>query len=415
MELTIEQNCPSCGASIVLQEDDRLIKCMYCDVNNYRLESIAGRYLLPARIPAHIRESQIFYMPYLRFKGSVFYVHGAEVKYKIVDTSRIGIETESIPVSLGLRPQAMRLSAVVSSVNGEFIRQSVPTKSVFENAVKVVDLFSDRSKEKIYHRAFVGETLSRIYQPFYIHEGVIFDAVDNRAVGNERLFAEHMVKTCSSQVSWEPQFISTLCPECGGLLSGQRDSIVLHCQNCQSLWQENDKKFRSLDWLVVESADPAARYLPFWRTTFSVTGWNLKSFGDYLRFTNQPFVFGDKFDCTPLSFMIPAFKINPKAFLQAASQLTVSQWKLPKGRKHRVVGDHPVNLSQKEAAQAIKSILAVTTSNKKDRLPLLAEMSIGNAFSRLVYLPFIPHSHDLVQEHTLTTILVAALRYGRSL
>lgn len=415
MELTIEQNCPSCGASIVLKEDDRLIRCTYCDVNNYMVDGVAGRYLLPSRLPPHIDESQLFYTPYLRFKGSIFYVRAGEVKYKIVDTSRIGIVAENIPPSLGLRPQAMRLTPVVSSTQGEFICQTVPTKSVFAKAVMVTELFGEKRQRVVYHRAFVGETLSRIYQPCYFHGGGVYDAVDNRLIGDESLFAGHMSKTCFSKVSWEPQFISTLCPKCGGPLSGERDSRVLHCRNCEALWQENAKKFQPLDWQVVESANPAAAYLPFWRIVFSISGSNVNSFGDYLRFTNQPFVFGDRFDSTPLSFLIPAFKINPKAFLQVASQLTVSQWKLPGGGKKQVTNDYPVNLSQKDATQAIKSVLAATTLNKKDRLPLLAEMAVGNTQCRLVYLPFIEQPHDFVQEHTLATVLVAALRYGRSL
>ncbi|EKD37255.1 MAG: hypothetical protein ACD_75C01195G0001, partial [uncultured bacterium] len=85
----------------------------------------------------------------------------------------------------------------------------------------------------------------------------------------------------------------------------------------------------------MESAESTARYLPFWRITFTTKGWSLKSYGDYLRLVNPPIVFGDRFDATPLSFLIPAFKINPKAFLQVAAQLTVSQWKLPEGKKCR--------------------------------------------------------------------------------
>jgi len=416
MELTIEQNCPSCGASIVLREDDRLIRCIYCDVNNYRLERVAGRYLLPSKLPAHIDQSQLFYTPYLRFKGSIFYIRGAEVKHKIVDTSRIAIEADTtIPVSLGLRPQAMRLTPVVSTVKGGFVCQTVPTKSVFAQAAMVTDLFGEKSERAVYHRAFIGETLSRIYQPCYLHEGAVFDAVDNRNLGDQSLVANHVAKTCASKASWEPQFISTLCPQCGGLLGGKRDSRVLQCKNCESLWQENDGKFMPIEWQVVESAESTAKYLPFWQVTFSTKGWNLKSFGDYLRFTNQPFVFGDRFDSTPLSFLIPAFKINPRAFLQVASQLTVSQWKLPKGSKRRVVNDHSVNLGDKEAIQAIKSVLAATTVNKKDRLPLLPKITVSNTECTLMYLPFIEQPHDYVQEHTRATLIAAALRYGRSL
>lgn len=415
MELTIEQKCPSCGASIVLKEDDRVIRCMYCDVRNFRLERTAARYLLPAKFLSQHDASEIFFTPYLRFKGSIFYVQGAEVRHKIVDTSRLGIEADSMPVSLGLRPQAMRLSPVVSTVKGSFIRQTVPTKTVFAQAAMVTELFGERNDRSVYHRAFIGETISLIYQPCYLRQQTVYDAVDNQPLGNRHYFENHLVKACPSQASWEPQFISTLCPECGGPLAGERDSRVLNCPNCETFWQESGGSFHPLQWQAVESADPTARFLPFWQITFTTQGLNLQSYGDYLRLANPPVVFGDRFDATPLSFLIPAFKINPKAFLQVASQLTVAQWKLPDGRKGRITNPHPVNLGHQEAVEAIKSVLAATAANKKDRLFMLAKTVVEVRQYKLLYLPFIEQPHDLVQEHTLATVLAAALRFGRSL
>ncbi len=415
MDLTIEQSCPSCGASIVLFEDDRLIRCAYCDVSNYRLESAEARYLLPCKLPDYISPTQLFFIPYLRFKGTIFYITEGEIGHKIIDTTQIGINDERLPVSLGLRPQAMKLTPVVATVEGAFIQQTVPTKSAFAHAAKVTELFSGKSDKLVYHRAFIGETLSCIYQPCYLHEEIVYDAVLNKPLGPGEWLDRHRGKTCSSKISWEPQFISTICPECSSLLSGERDSIVLHCLNCESLWQEKAKKFQTLSWQVVESVDRAAQYLPFWQITFSTAGSSLQSFGDYLRFTNQPIVINEKFDCRPLAFWIPAFKLNPKAFLQVAAQLTISQWRIPAGCKRRLINSYPVSLNQQEAVQAIKSVLAVTTLNKSTRLPLLPQMTIIDAKCELVYLPFALQPQNFVQEHTSTAVLAAALRFGRKL
>lgn len=414
MELTIEQNCPSCGASIVLREDDRLIRCLYCDISNYRLGSAAGRYILPGRFPGDLAEDDIFFMPYLRFKGSIFYVQGAKVKHKIVDTSRLGIESDSLPVSLGLRPQAMRLAPVVSAVAGKFIRQTVPTKSVFAQAAMVTELFGGKSAA-IHHRAFIGETISLIYQPCFRDRGMIVDAVDRQPLGDDSHVADHLANACRSQAGWEPRFISTLCPGCGGALAGEQDSWVLHCPNCESFWQEIDGRFQSLTWHSI-ATDRKARLLPFWKITFAATGGErLCSFGDYLRFANSPMVFGRRFDATPLSFVIPAFKVNPRAFLQVASQLTLGQWKLPEGGRHPLRSMYPVTLGQQEAIEAIKSVLAATSARKKERLPMLSEIKIEVQQSSLLFVPFIEQQHDLVQEHTHATVRTAALRYGRSL
>jgi len=415
MDLTIEQSCPSCGASIVVNEDDRLIQCTFCDVYNYRIGTAGSRYVLPSAMSDQLDENQLIYMPYLRFKGSIFYVRDKEIKYKIVDTTRLGLDSKLLPATLGLRPQAMKIKPVVSSTPGVFIAQSVPTKTVFAHAAMVIDLFNERSKNTTYHQAFIGETLSRIYQPCYLKDDQLWDAVTNRVVGHGSLLEDHLTKTCPSKVSWEPQFITTICPGCGGLLSGEPDSMVLQCRNCQSLWQEHKHKFIPVKCEVVASEDREARYLPFWKITFSTQGYVLKSFGDYLRFTNQPLVAKREYDTQPLVFWIPAFKINPKAFLQLGSQLTVAQGRIPQAKNSTLTNGYPVTLDRTEALQAIKSVLAYTTLSKEKRFPMLPQLRLDDSRCELTYLPFISQIHDLVQEHTFATIQTAAIRYGRAL
>lgn len=415
MDVTIAQSCPSCGAPIILSEDDRLLHCEFCDVHNYKTGNGAGRYVLPARLPESIDENELILAPYLRFKGSIFYVRDNEVKYKIVDTTRLGLDNRLLPVSLGLRPQAMQIKPIVSATRGAFIRQSLPTKTVFAHAAMVADLFAENAAKICHHRAFIGETLSCIYQPCYIQDDHLCDAVTNQVIGQSTMLGEHLHKTCSSKSFQEPRFIATLCPKCGGLLAGERDALVLQCGNCESLWQEQNGRFVAVDWTVVATEDRAARYLPFWQISFTTAGCVLKYFADFLRFTNQPMVVMSTFESRPLIFWIPAFKINPKALLQLASQLTVAQTRIPSGRGVRVTNDHPVTLDQLEALQAIKSVLAYSTLSKEKRLSTLPDIHLQARHCALTYLPFVAEMHDLVQEHTLAAVQTAAMRYGRAL
>lgn len=415
MDVTIEQSCPSCGASIAIHEDDRLIRCSYCDVYNYKTGSIGFRYVLPVKLPELIGSDSIIYMPYLRFKGSIYYVRNKEIQYKIVDTTRLGLENQHLPVSLGLRPQVMKTTPVVSTIRGNFILQSVPTKTIFAHAAMIIDLFNDQYDNITYHKTYIGETLSRIYQPCYMQDEKLCDAVTNEVLGPVSGLKPSLVKTCVSKVSWEPRFITTLCPGCGGLLKGERDSLVLQCSNCASLWQEKKGKFVPVEWLVVDSDEPGARFLPFWQINFFASGYVLKTFGDYLRFTNQPLVIRQKDETRPLAFWIPAFKINPKAFLQLASQLTVAQARIPEGKKKKVTNGYPVTLAEKEAVQAIKIVLANTTLSKEKKFPILPELKLAVTACTLSYVPFIVQTHDLIQEHTLAVVQAAALRYGRAL
>lgn len=419
MELKIKQDCPSCGASIILNEDDTLIKCNYCDVNNYKIESVAGRFLLPVKIPDDVSPENLIYVPYIRFKGAIYYIQDQEVRHKIVDTTRIGIKNSRLPVSLGLRPQALTLKPFVSSEKGRFVRQEVPTKNVFVDATKTFDLFEDRDKlkkKRIFHRTFIGETLSRIYQPYFYVGDTLYDGVTNREVGSLDSITAHLATTCGNKQSWEPKFISTQCPECGGLLSGERDCTVLHCTNCATMWREENHTFTPVKWQVVHSEKHRSRYLPFWNIEFKTTGSaKLLNFGDYIRFTNQPIIARKILNSQNLEFFIPAFKINPKAFLQLCTQLTLQQNKLPTGKTRRVVNAYPVNLNVKEGIQAIKTVLASTTLSREKVFPLLPETGIQVSGSILTYLPFENLSHDLVQEHTRASVQTAALRYGRSL
>ncbi|MGB3212709.1 MAG: hypothetical protein WBB19_18550 [Desulforhopalus sp.] len=415
MELTIKQSCPSCGAAIVLKEDDRLVECAFCGVHNYRIGSVGSRYVLPYTLPDQLDETQLLFTPYLRFKGSIFFVRDNAVRHKVVDTTRLGLDNRQLPVSLGLRPQAMKIKPVVSSTRGVFIQQSVPTKTVFGHAAMIIDLLNDQNEHTTYHRAFIGETLSRIYQPWYLKDDRLYDAVTGRAVGHRSVFEKHLTKTCSGKVTWEPQFVTTICPGCGGLLSGARESMVLQCRNCSLLWQEQNGKFVHIDWKIVESDDPAACYLPFWQIRCDVNGSTLKNFGDYLRFTNQPLVVTKKHDLRLLVFWIPAFKLHPKAFLQVASQLTLAQERIPEGGKQRVANGHPVTLDRKEAAQAVKSVLAHTILSKEKKFPLLPALRLSASHCALTYLPFERQTHDVIQHHTHATIQTAAIRHGRDL
>jgi len=415
MDVTIEQSCPSCGAAIILGEDDRLIRCAYCDVHHYKTGGTAGRYLLPAALSDQIEPGRLIYLPYLRFKGSVLYVRDEEVKHKIIDTTRLGLENDHLPVSLGLRPQAMKIRPVVSASPGAFIPQAVPTKSVFVQAAMTIDLFREQNWQTTYHRAFIGETISRIYQPCYLQDDQLWDAVSRQALCAQGVVEKYLAKGCSSKTTWEPRFINTICPGCGGLLDGDRDSIVLQCKNCESLWREEKGRFIPTDWKAVVSNNPGARYLPFWRISFSTRGYVLRSFADYLRFTNQPQVIKGQYEGRPLVFWIPAFKVNPKAFLQLASQLTVGQAHIPPGETVQVANGYPVTLDQKEAFQALKSVLANTTLSRERSYPLLPEIRPEQSRCELTYLPFGSQPHDLVQEHTPASVQTAALRYGRKL
>ncbi len=146
MDLTIHQNCPSCGADIVLSEADRLIDCPYCDVKNFMVTRGPLRFMLPHKAPDHILPQDMLYAPYLRFKGNVFYCKGKFLKHKVVDTTQQGMLASALPPSLGLRPQAMPVILVTDKIVGYFLPQTIKAKTLVERAAQLTVIDSESIK-----------------------------------------------------------------------------------------------------------------------------------------------------------------------------------------------------------------------------------------------------------------------------
>ena len=417
MELIVEQSCPSCGAAIVGDEADRLLQCPFCGVRHYRVTPGLSRFVLPDKVPGHIPREEIFYAPYLHFKGSIFTCNGKQVQQRVVDITQSGTggTVAGLPPSLGLRPQAMSVSLLAAQLPGHFFRQQLKAEAIFELAALSAGGVLEKNPEPLYHRAFIGETISCLYLPLYLHGGILYDAVTNRSLAEGVSGAELEGLCLPFQKQWMPRFLATLCPVCGGSLEGERDSLVLSCHNCQTSWEEVCGVLRSLAWQRLTSAHKDARYLPFWKIEVKASGVEMETFGDFLRLTNQPLVVRPEHNRLALCFWVPAFKIRPQIFLNLARNLTLSQKRLPAGEAVMAAGLFPVTLPQSEAVQAVKTVLAEAAVNKRDILPLLPGISFKPQATELVYLPFINNGHDWVQEHILLAVPGSVLRFGRSL
>lgn len=418
MDLVIEQSCPSCGAPIVLKEADRLIGCPYCEVKNYMIGGMASRFCLPDKAPGHVAKEDLVYVPYLRFKGSVYYCQGHDVRHAVIDTTRLATDGVRLPPSLGLRPQAMKIVPANAGHTGRFVRQTIDPETVFAQAIKLTALFAPEAKQQLYHRAFIGETLSRIYLPLYVLDDVLFDGVTNIEIGRiDHFWSESLQKAAAFQKKWEPRFLSTLCPHCAAPMAGEADALVLHCPNCQRMWEERDGGFTPVDWQNIRGQGDDDLAVPFWKITLRAENTSvLKTFADFLRFTNQPVVVRNYDEALTLSFWIPAFKLTPSLFLQTACYLTVTQKRIPGGKPEEIsTRSYPVNLPRQEAVQALKSVVGAAALDKKSVLPLLASLQLSPEKIILVYLPFRDAGHDLIQRHTSVAITSAALRFGRKL
>lgn len=408
MGFTVEQECPQCGAPIELDETDHLMLCPYCNVKSFLYAPDYFRFVLPHKAP----DKEIIYAPYLRFKGNVYFCTDQMVGHRIVDITRVGVNIKGLPVTLGLRPQAMKMKFVKPDTAGSFLRFALKATDILAKAGK---FSSGSSSDPILHRAFIGETLSLIYLPLYVNANTLFDAVLNRPIAKLSGGPETFESAINRNPRWKLSFMATLCPQCGWNLEGERDSVVLTCSNCETAWEAIKGKFIRVIFFEVPGHGEGSRYLPFWKISVRGEGVEINSFADFIRLTNQPRVLGKEWENEEMSFWSPAFKIRPKVFLNLSRQLTISQdhfqteEEIPK--KHL----YPVTLPRSEAIQAMKVILANSTITKNNVFPYLPRVKFDIKNSALVYLPFKESAHEMIQEQMQISINKNTLEFGRHL
>lgn len=395
----VEHSCPQCGAPVVLEETDRLFQCPFCRV---RLYLSIPDYLHYYLLPQNIKTEELVYIPYWRFKGIVFFLQALKVQSKFTDATALATGLEYLPATLGLRPQALRLKFVTPKMEGNFLGYTVSAEKAF--SFDSTDM------------TFIGETKSLIYSPFIMKGKTISDAFTKNMIAelSESKFNEF--SSMCKKSDWQMHYLATLCPNCGWNLEGEKDSCVLVCRNCSTLWQSSDQGLEALNFASVKDPGDDALYLPFWRIKAHIDGLELKTYADLIQLANLPKVIKNEWHDTGLFFWVPAFKVRPELFLRIGRSVTIAENKGSIGEGFPKRGFlHPVTLPAFEAGESLKIIIAEIVINKKKIFPLLKGVSIKIDNYLLVYLPFSPARDELYNPMMRLTINKNALRFGRNL
>jgi len=413
MDIKVEQECPQCGAPVTLSEDDRLLTCAFCGVKSFLQTTGPFRYILPDKIDEIERRHRV-YAPYIRLKSNLFQVTEKGISYNVIDTTQLGFIMNGLPPSLGMRPQAMSIRRLTPSTPGRFLRLSIQAKAILEKAVLLSKL-SNHIGEHLFHRAYIGDTVSLIYLPLLRDDTNLLDAVTKNPLITLEQIKEHSLSGTGFNSRWQLRFLPTLCPRCGWNLEGEKDCLVPTCHNCNSAWEIGKQGLQHIDWEVQQGDRDTHLYLPFWKITVQIPALAITSFADFIRRTNQPVVPKKSWEEREMQFWVPAFKIRPKTFLQIARQVTISSWRLHLGKGRQTPNLYPANLPDTEARQAIKIVLASCATSPGNIFPYLPETRTKSTKTSLAYLPFADKGHDWYQPQTGTVIDKNVLRFGRTL
>jgi len=373
-----------------MEETDRLLKCEYCKVKSYLVAEDVFRYMLPTSTAG---SKDLIYFPYWRFKGMWFACDANGVQHKFVDVSHQGVASPLFPISLGLRSQALKLKFVTPETAGRFLH---PNQSFAQAAKSFEARLGKTSAKSALHQAHIGETISLIYAPFYVENGIC-DAVLNQptaATLDDDFDIDQL--PVEKPTGWI-HFISTLCPACGWDLDGKRDSLVLLCKNCVTAWYPVGKKLKKIAFGKHPAADSAAIYLPFWRIRPEISGIDLKNYVDLIQMANIPKVAQPGWEAIDFRFWVPAFKVRPKIFLQLSKNMTLAQLHHELSKELPEHPHHPATLPITEAIESLKVNIASFFKPKNRLAEILHHIGIKIKNYELVYVPFLEKHHEFIQ------------------
>lgn len=382
----LHHQCPQCGAPVQLEETDRIFTCPYCQVRLFIHADGPFQYYIPPRTHA---SGTLLYLPYWRLRGNAFVLGREVMQHKILDSSLLAASQPQAPATLGLRSQALSMRFVEPDTDGQFLAPTLPYQDFTRHLLQALPGMRAVSGPRL--TACVGHAVSLIYQPFYATEKLI-DGLTGQNLGPLQHIPE-------AKHPPEPglRFISTLCPQCGWDLSGDRSSMVQACRHCDTLWRPGPNGLDRVPVSFFTDVENPALYLPFWSLSVRASGFALRTWADLIRLTNLPRPILPWMETTPFTFRIPAFKIRPSLFLNLSARISLFQPDATVVETLPQAPLHPVTLDEEQAVKALPPILGRLAPARK----LLFERIQGGRLHAesvcLHYIPFTDNNSELLQ------------------
>lgn len=410
MTYQVEHQCPQCSAPIVLSEDDHLLNCPYCRVHLYLSFEGHPRYYLSPRC----HEALPFFVPYWRSKGIEFAVRAGRIQKSAVDKTWNASGFSCFPSSLGARPQTQTLYLAEPGEERKLLPTSLPPDE--PPSAPPLSLLIGRDLQEaegpLLFRAFLRDTSSLIYLPAFEKEGMLYDGIDSKILGNTPEGLSGAGWPEDGVGAFRYHFVPAICPNCGNDLAGERQSLIVFCPSCAVGFSVSNSALQDTPFSIAKGVSKTASFLPFWRIRVETEGLPLPT-------TTGRILPGgriEQLDRDNFFFWTPAFRINPQLFLRLAHRATIAQLGTEANASLPSISSiAPVTVTSTEAVKTVK-ILMVLLSPRDHELPSrLNDLSIDLTDCMVVLVPFEQKGYELMNGQIQAAVHVNALKHGQNL
>lgn len=356
------------------------------------------RYLIPPRV----QRGEVIYIPYLRIKGHLYWTQSDTLHSKVIDTSRPATNALPLPLSLGLRPQAMELRLFLAQ--GQMaLDPNVEFEHAFASLKETFDLFIDQGKNECVY-GFISHMNAFVYQPYYLNGNTLYDAITNNKIV---VLKDDSTFKAQPQIRNNLSLLPCICPYCGWDLNVNPNSCVAICSNCDSLIDFTLTNMPTYEYRVHEGEGNV--YIPFWSIRCEFDKLPLKSYADFIRFFNVPKAVSPDLERKPIYFSFPAIQMAPDVFIRTAKLFTIAQhYKIiEKPKNFRYL---PITVYYSSAKEALRVLIWALGFRKKGMDEVLKGLKATILETYLDFYPFVEGPMEYLNPSLNTAILRNALR-----
>lgn len=399
MDWEITHECPQCGAPILFREAERILSCGFCKVRSLLRFGEPLRYVLPT---SQALDDPLYFVPFWRIKGDLFWNRAGILQSKALDTTRPATDMIRLPLSLGFRPQAMKMRLSFPK-GAKIVVPNLSFQEVFGFLSKSFSFLSGQEKTGTY--GFLSHLNAFVYQPYYVSGKILCDGITGQRI--PELNTNNTFEIQDS-ASYNVNLSPCICPLCGWDLKADTKSSFGICTNCNSVIDLVHDEMPKCEYSIHKGDGEI--YIPFWSIKSTVEALSIKTYADLIRYFNLPKALLPHLEDKEIYYYFPAIRLIPDVFIRVARLITIAQPDCTVEKELQNVESFPISIHHKDAKDILKILIWSMGPNKPELSKLIHRSDIQIIEAHLHFIPFLETHVEFTNPKLKVSFLKGSIR-----